>query len=39
MKGCYCLIIKVKNGKKLKIGKRLEINFKPSYYVYIGSAY
>lgn len=38
MKGCYCLIIKVENGKKLKIGKRLEIDFKPGYYAYIESA-
>lgn len=38
MKGCYCLVIKVDAGKKLKIGKRLKIDFKPGYYVYIGSA-
>lgn len=38
MKGCYCLVIKVDADKKLKIGKRLKIDFKPGYYVYIGSA-
>lgn len=38
MKGCYCLIIKVEDEKKLKIGKKIENNFKKGYYVYIGSA-
>ena len=38
MKGCYCLIIKLDEDKKLKIGLRLNIDFKKGYYVYIGSA-
>ena len=38
MKGCYCLVIEVETSKKLKIGKRLKIDFKPGHYVYIGSA-
>lgn len=38
MKGCYCLIIEVKKNQHLKIGKKLEIDFKRGYYVYIGSA-
>lgn len=38
MKGCYCLIIKLENDKKLKIGKKHKMEFKKGYYVYIGSA-
>ena len=38
MKGCYCLIIKVEENKNLKIGKKLKVEFKKGYYVYIGSA-
>ena len=39
MKGCYCLIIRLNEDCKLKIGKRLgEIEFKKGYYVYVGSA-
>lgn len=38
MKGCYCLIIEVNENQHLKIGKKLEIDFKKGYYVYIGSA-
>ncbi len=38
MKGCYCLVIRLENEKRLKIGKKLEIDFKQGHYVYIGSA-
>lgn len=39
MKGCYCLIINLKNDSKIKIGKKLgNIEFKKGYYVYVGSA-
>jgi Uri superfamily endonuclease len=38
MKGCYCLIIEVDENQHLKIGKKLELDFKKGYYVYIGSA-
>ena len=38
MKGCYCLVIELDEDKNLKIGSRLEIDFKKGYYVYIGSA-
>ena len=39
MKGCYCLIIKLSNSSKIKIGKKLgEIDFTKGHYVYVGSA-
>ena len=38
MKGCYCLIIEVNENQYLKIGKKLKIDFKKGYYVYVGSA-
>ena len=38
MKGCYCLIIEVNKNQYLKIGKKLKIDFKKGYYVYVGSA-
>ena len=39
MKGCYCLIIRLNEDCKLKIGKRLgELRFRKGYYVYVGSA-
>ena len=38
MKGCYCLIIEVNENQHLKIGKKLELDFKNGYYVYVGSA-
>ena len=38
MKGCYCLIIEVNENQCLKIGKKLKIDFKKGYYVYVGSA-
>mgnify|MGYP002524245734 CR=1 FL=1 len=38
MKGCYCLIIEVDENQHLKIGRKLEIDFKKGFYVYIGSA-
>ena len=38
MKGCYCLIIELSENRNLKVGSRLEIDFKKGHYVYIGSA-
>ena len=38
MKGCYCLIIKVKSDSEIKIGKLGLIKFHKGYYVYVGSA-
>ena len=38
MKGCYCLIIEFNHDQMLKIGSRLNVDFKKGYYVYIGSA-
>ena len=38
MKGCYCLIIFLDEKKLIKVGSRLEIDFKEGYYVYVGSA-
>lgn len=39
MKGCYCLIIRMKKNSKIKIGKKLgQTEFKKGYYVYVGSA-
>lgn len=38
MKGCYCLIIELSEKRNLKVGSRLEDDFKKGYYVYIGSA-
>jgi len=38
MKGCYCLIIKVKSYSEIKIGKLGLIKFSEGYYVYVGSA-
>ena len=38
MKGCYCLVVKLENYEKLKIGKKLKIDFNEGYYVYVGSA-
>ena len=39
MKGCYCLIINLKNDSSIKIGKKLgKIDFNKGYYVYVGSA-
>ena len=37
MKGSYCLIIKMKKNKKIKIGKLGLIDFKKGFYVYVGS--
>ncbi len=37
-KGCYLLIIQVKNDKSLKVGRLGEIKFPQGYYVYVGSA-
>jgi Uri superfamily endonuclease len=34
----YCLIIKLSQKSRIKIGKLWEIDFKKGYYVYIGSA-
>lgn len=38
MKGCYCLIIKLDNSSKIKIGKLGRIDFDEGCYVYVGSA-
>ena len=39
MKGCYCLIIKLSESSKIKIGKKLgKIEFEKGHYVYVGSA-
>ena len=39
MKGCYCLIIKLSNNSKIKIGKKLgKLDFTKGHYVYVGSA-
>ncbi|WP_407411289.1 GIY-YIG nuclease family protein [Methanobrevibacter sp.] len=39
MKGCYCLIIKLKKDSTIRIGKKLgKIEFNQGYYVYVGSA-
>ena len=38
MKGTYCLIIKVKENVKIKIGALGKIDFNPGFYVYVGSA-
>jgi Uri superfamily endonuclease len=38
MKGSYILIFKLKDDKKIKVGKLGKIDFKKGYYVYVGSA-
>ncbi|HEC88501.1 MAG TPA: GIY-YIG nuclease family protein [Thermoplasmata archaeon] len=38
MKGSYLLLIEVKEGKNIKIGKIGEIYFPKGYYIYVGSA-
>jgi len=38
MKGSYILLIKLKNGEEIKIGKLGNISFKKGFYLYIGSA-
>ncbi len=38
LKGSYCLLVHLKYGSRVKIGKLGEINFKSGYYVYVGSA-
>lgn len=38
MKGCYVLIIELKENKTIQIGKIGNIVFKKDFYVYIGSA-
>lgn len=38
MKGSYCLIMKLKNNSKIKVGKLGKLNFEKGYYVYVGSA-
>ena len=38
IKGIYCLIIKVKNNIKVKIGSLGFLEFKKGHYAYIGSA-
>jgi Uri superfamily endonuclease len=36
--GCYSLVIELKQGKKIRVGKLGEIEFQPGIYVYTGSA-
>lgn len=34
----YCLLIKLNNNERIRIGKLGELDFKKGYYIYIGSA-
>lgn len=38
MKGCYILIIELKENKKIQVGKIGNIDFKKGFYAYVGSA-
>ena len=38
MKGTYCLIIEVKDTSHLTVGRLGQVEFKPGFYVYVGSA-
>lgn len=38
MKGTYCLIIEVKKMTTLKVGRLGQLEFKPGFYIYVGSA-
>ena len=38
MKGSYILVIELKDGKTIQIGKLGKISFKKGHYVYVGSA-
>jgi len=38
MKGCYVLLIKLKENKTIQIGKLGKIYFKKGFYLYVGSA-
>lgn len=38
VKGIYCLVIKLDNDKRIKIGKLGYTKFKKGYYCYVGSA-
>ncbi len=38
MKGTYCLIIEVKKKSTLKVGRLGQVEFKPGFYIYVGSA-
>jgi Uri superfamily endonuclease len=38
MKGTYCLIIEVKDISHLTVGRLGQVEFKPGFYVYVGSA-
>jgi Uri superfamily endonuclease len=38
MKGCYILIIKLKQEKTIQIGRLGKIHFKKGFYLYVGSA-
>lgn len=38
MKGCYILLMELKENKTIPIGKLGNINFKKGFYAYIGSA-
>lgn len=38
MKGCYILLIELKENKAIQIGKLRKIYFKKGFYLYVGSA-
>jgi Uri superfamily endonuclease len=38
MKGTYCLIIEVKKKSTLTVGRLGQVEFKPGFYIYVGSA-
>ncbi len=38
MRGAYCLVIKLDDDSRIKVGKLGVIDFKKGYYVYVGSA-
>ncbi|RLF27589.1 MAG: GIY-YIG nuclease family protein [Thermoplasmata archaeon] len=38
MKGCYLLVVELKNNKKISVGKLGDIRFQQGFYVYVGSA-
>lgn len=38
MKGTYCLIIEVKKKSALTVGRLGQVEFKPGFYIYVGSA-
>lgn len=38
IKGTYCLLIRLNDDSRIKVGKKGQIDFKSGYYVYVGSA-